>query len=521
MGIRMKDRRQKTEDRHKKLEVRGRRSEVYCFLFLTFYFLLFPSSLLLLTSYFSVAFAQESPVESPDMEAGKKIYEKRCIHCHGPEGRGNGPAAHFLNPPPTNLARARYKYHSTPEKSLPTDEDLIRTVSKGLPGTAMPAWEDILSEQQRHQVVQYIKTFSRRFTRLASPPQPVPVGKPIPATPQSIKKGSELYFTLECHNCHGDEGRADGPNAPEQTAWPLNLTQRWFFRGGSSREDLYLRITTGAGAMPSFEKDSTEEERWHLVNYVLSLSPEKRPSVRVILKARRLEGAAPTDPDDPHWEEAEFSEYPLIGQVIQEPRLFTPTIRTIQVRAMYNTQEVAIRLSWDDPTQSKEDPERETYPDGVAIQFPLEVLAGSERPYFLRGNDRNPVYVWHWRNDQTVKESNFRGLMNEEIRPSDAVRLLGQGIYHNGQYRVVLRRSLRTNNRVRDLQFPIGQLIPLAFSVWDGDNGETKGEMAVSHWYYLLLEPPPSPTRYVYPSILAVLMIGIEWWAVRRFRRQI
>lgn len=466
------------------------------------------------------AWSQEEQGLSPDQETGKKIYEKRCIYCHGPQGRGDGAAAAFLKPPPTNFARGRFKFRTTPEKTLPRDEDLLRVVSEGLPGTGMPGWKDVLSEEQRRQVVQYIKTLNRRFEDYT--PEPLPTVKPIPSSRESIEKGEELYFKLECNRCHGDEGRADGKNAAELRSWPRNLTKRWLFREGRSSTDIYFRITYGADPMPSFIEDTTEEERWHLVNFVLTLSPEKEPPVRILLKTKLLEGELPLDPDDPQWQKVESSDYPLIGQVIEEPRLFTPTVTSIHMRALYNEKEIALRFTWDDPTQSQRDPEKGTYPDSVAVQFPVAVSPEQEQPYFLRGGDRSPVYLWQWSNDQSVKESNSFGLKQEQVQPVEALQLQGQGIYDHGQYRVIFKRSLTTNDREGDLQFVTGRLIPIAFSVWDGENGEGGEKMAISHWYYLVLEPPPSSERFVYPSILTAVVVGLEWWIIRKARgRQI
>jgi len=66
---------------------------------------------------------------SDDLEAGKLIYEKRCISCHGVEGDGDGPASEFFLPKPRSFKKAEYKYRTTPKDSLPSDEDLFRAMS--------------------------------------------------------------------------------------------------------------------------------------------------------------------------------------------------------------------------------------------------------------------------------------------------------------------------------------------------------------------------------------------------------
>ena len=74
------------------------------------------------------------------------LYRARCAVCHGAEGRGDGPAGALLTPPPRDFTSGVYKFRSTPSGTLPTESDVFRTISRGLPGTAMPPFADLLSE---------------------------------------------------------------------------------------------------------------------------------------------------------------------------------------------------------------------------------------------------------------------------------------------------------------------------------------------------------------------------------------
>ena len=104
------------------------------------------------------------PRVTPELIArGKAVYARNCVACHGVNGDGKGDAAAFLVPRPRNFVKANYRLRSTPMASLPTDEDLFRAVSLGLPGTPMPPWKVNLNEDDRWAVVDYIKTFSPRF----------------------------------------------------------------------------------------------------------------------------------------------------------------------------------------------------------------------------------------------------------------------------------------------------------------------------------------------------------------------
>jgi DMSO reductase family type II enzyme heme b subunit len=463
-----------------------------------------------------------------DIEAGKRLYQKRCSYCHGDEGKGDGPAADFFTPRPRDFTSGLYKYRSTPTGQMPRDEDLLKTISRGLPGTGMPNWDDVLKDKERMQVIQYIKTFSRRFGRLTAPPTPIAVGKQVSASKDSIARGKELYKSLECFKCHGDEGRGDGPSAPDlkdDFGFPVrarNLTRKWYFRGGHEPEDIYLRFNTGlAGTpMPSFATSLDNEKSWDLANYVVSLSPAKKPELKFVVKAKRIAADVPEDPQDPRWDSMELFEFPLVGQVTQDaPRDFTAMLNDMDVKAVYNDQEIAVMLVWDDPTQSAPNPETGSFSDMVAIQFPNRIPTGATKPYFLMGDSENPVNLWKWKSDtQRLFETNAWGMDKEIEQKADSQNLKGKGVYHQGQYRLVFKRALRTADVQDDIQFEIAKFIPIAFNTWDGSAGDTGKKRSVTAWYYLFLEPPVSPTVYVYPSIFAVVAIGLEWWIVRKSR---
>ena len=96
------------------------------------------------------------PRSSEWIAHGKEVYQRRCLGCHGVDGDGNGPAATFLyKQRPRSFAAAVFKFRLTKEP-LPTDGDLLRTITRGVRGTAMPAWYD-LPLADRLSVIQYIK----------------------------------------------------------------------------------------------------------------------------------------------------------------------------------------------------------------------------------------------------------------------------------------------------------------------------------------------------------------------------
>jgi len=209
-----------------------------------------------------------------DVPLGRRVYAQRCAVCHGPDGRGNGPAAPSLIPRPRDFTLGQFKYKSTAAGQPPTEADLMHVVATGLPASAMPYWRDILDSVETRAVVAYVKSMSRGFER----PAPAPLAVPPRAAPTaaSIARGRALFTTKGCIACHGSDGRARLVQK-DAKGYPLvsrDLTAPWTFRGGSEPEQIWLRLTTGLapGPMPSFAATTTAAERWDLVNYVGSLA---------------------------------------------------------------------------------------------------------------------------------------------------------------------------------------------------------------------------------------------------------
>jgi hypothetical protein len=61
------------------------------------------------------------------MPVGKRVFAQRCAVCHGPDGKGNGPAAPSMSPRPRDFSSGVFKYKSTAAAEPPTDEDLLGT----------------------------------------------------------------------------------------------------------------------------------------------------------------------------------------------------------------------------------------------------------------------------------------------------------------------------------------------------------------------------------------------------------
>lgn len=102
------------------------------------------------------------------IDAGSDVYQNYCIGCHGPNQDGNGINAQSLNPKPRNL-------HDAPFIQAMSYQRINTSVHKGVPGTAMPRWENTLTDRQIADVIVYV--FS-----LTSPP-PGSASAMVPASP--------------------------------------------------------------------------------------------------------------------------------------------------------------------------------------------------------------------------------------------------------------------------------------------------------------------------------------------------
>lgn len=215
------------------------------------------------------------------IQAGKSLFQHNCSGCHGIEANGKGPAAAMLNPKPRNLVSGVFKFRSTPLGSLPTNQDLLRTIDQGVLGSSMPGFP-LLSTNQKYALVAYIKSLRPDWEKN--------VGKPylIPQPPADVFANKTLLlasafrghklFVEGCLTCHGEHGQGDGPSAAglvdndQNPIRPANLSHKQI-KSGKRAEDVYKAILTGLDGtpMPSFDGIYTEPQIWDLVSYVFFL----------------------------------------------------------------------------------------------------------------------------------------------------------------------------------------------------------------------------------------------------------
>jgi cytochrome c oxidase cbb3-type subunit 2 len=206
---------------------------------------------------------------------GKVDFDRYCAECHGRAGDGRGPSAKRFAVAATNFTTGVYKCRSTPTDTLPTDDDLRRSIREGLDGTAMPQFLT-LDPLQIDDMVETLKHFSSKFEHARA-------GVPIEVPPEprsdgaSIARGLKVYDQLKCANCHGWRGEG-GPGAINlhnddgSPAIVTDFTRKYSLACGSSPARIYTSIMTGLDGTPmsGYAEAVSPEDAWDLVHYVES-----------------------------------------------------------------------------------------------------------------------------------------------------------------------------------------------------------------------------------------------------------
>jgi mono/diheme cytochrome c family protein len=523
------------------------------------------------------------PAAAQQAPPGGALYQKMCSQCHGEKGDGLGVAAPRLMPRPRDFTAGKFKVRHTPSGALPTDDDLRTIIREGMPYTSMPAWNQ-LSDAQINELVAAVKSFSPDFADPQKKAAPIAIPEAPAFSPESAKKGKEVYARIGCPACHGELGRGDGPSAPGLTDdWghsirPADLTKRWTYRGGPTREDIYRTFTTGMNGtpMPSFAESLTDQERWQLVDYIDSLDSRNEPGYAELLKVQRTTDEIALEKGKELFASAPPAYFPVIGQITEPGRAFHPSANGVTVRAVYNAREIAFLVSWHDmradeagrnapdlvvpPEEDLGDVapaaaadsdagffgEEEVAADGgetasggaddffgeeegsaatpgsefsdaVAIQLPAQIPVGSRKPYFLFGDAQNPVDLW-FMDLATKVATRYTGTGSKTLTTVEGEEVTAVASYDKGEWSVIFKRPLRGTGGVT---FAEGQYVPIAFSIWDGTQRERGNKRGLTRWMYLYTLPGETPST-VWPmlraalAVLAVEILLIAW--VRRRR---
>lgn len=267
----------------------------------------------------------------------------------------------------------------------------------------------------------------------------------------------------------------------------------------------------------------------------------------VTVVAAQVDGALPlNDVQAATWEEATAVSIPLSAQIVARPIFPQANVKAIDVRALFNGDQIAFLLEWEDDTLDDSTVRVQDFADAVALQFPL--IDG--QPFFCMGQQGGDVNIWHWKADwqaatvarqdvdtvypdmyvddypfadqeagaaapvesyedvnylpalaagNLLAEPTYASPVEDLIagsfgsltaKPAGMQHVQGHGEYANGRWRVIFVRN-RTTPEAIDAQFEAGQTYSIAFAAWDGANEERNGQKSTSQWVSLQLGGPP------------------------------
>lgn len=484
------------------------------------------------------------------------LYDRECAVCHGTTGQGDGTASYLLNPKPRDFTKGLFKVRTTPSGQLPTDADLLAVLERGMPGSAMPSFAHLTADE-KNQLLSVIKSFSQTFAER----QPAS-GITPPAAPAKsdaiVARGKEVFAQMQCAACHGETGKGDGPSSLallDDWGNPIrpNDFTRGVYKGGSRDEDIYLRFRTGMTGtpMPSYDGLLKDDDIYAVVQYVKSLAgnaPETTQPKRESLTAAKVAGDVPDDPLSAAWTSAPTATLPLMI-LFQRSEV----IRNVDVKAVHNGKDVAIRLEWDDPQPNAEAIRPQDFSDGGAVQFALgENLSLTT---LAMGETKTPVNLWYWKASRQMDllayqdvEGVYPGMAPDSYMASkpwkreddwrksheipaakdyDKTFLTGLGAGNpvSNPNRTVPMEDLNAegfgtlttqddkSQNVRgagvwqngrwnvvfvrpmsspdksDAKFAAGKPVPVAFAVWDGGKGDRNGQKSVTNWNMMTFAP--------------------------------
>jgi mono/diheme cytochrome c family protein len=185
----------------------------------------------------------DPPAAMPDVALGAVVFADRCIACHGERGAADGALVRTQQLP----AMRSFQEPATARDQRPLQ--WFGTITNGRIENMMPPWREALTDAERWAVAMY--TYTLHYP------------------PETLERGRVLYRDW-CATCHGEGGRGDGPDAPTLREHPGDLTD-FAQMVTLSDQHIYVNVTEGAGEMPAFADELTEDERWAVTAYTRTL----------------------------------------------------------------------------------------------------------------------------------------------------------------------------------------------------------------------------------------------------------
>ncbi len=212
----------------------------------------------------SVFYVWRLSTDAETLTQGQQIFNENCASCHGEDGVG-------LVLGSTDFTDPRRIGHLAPR-------DLYLTITQG--HGSMPAWQSRLSQDERWDVIDYLRTFTydpalaEEVVSIApQTPTSIPAAcdtvqeHPLTWEDRTAIEAGQVIYEAQCALCHGQDGSGGLPDTPDFTSREVQDKLH------ESPGDFYCAISEGMGAMPSFGNQLSQESSWQILTYLGSLAP--------------------------------------------------------------------------------------------------------------------------------------------------------------------------------------------------------------------------------------------------------
>ncbi len=215
-----------------------------------------------LETRFAASLGREAVLELPtrqlDMAEGRALFEATCAGCHGLRGLSDGQKALTMNPRPAAIGDGKAMRDVSPAT-------MYRVLSVGIAGTQMVGYAELLTADQRWNIVSHVLS--------------------LRTTPQRVAEGEGL-FVQRCVQCHGSLGAGDGAFARTLTRLPQEIGSLGW---QASRSDGQLAIAVRDGiagtAMPA-GRELAPDQQQSVVAYLRTLPLKVGPQAPSGVAAR-------------------------------------------------------------------------------------------------------------------------------------------------------------------------------------------------------------------------------------------
>jgi mono/diheme cytochrome c family protein len=397
-----------------------------------------------------------APTKESIEKGAQLVIDKKCVECHGTNGRGDGNAFNLKDDWgfPIQPANWHKCWNFRGSRQDPYNvKNIFRTFSTGVNGTPMPSFADNTTIEERWHIANFVQSLCERD----------PKGNALGIDPLTDKP--KINFVIGSGPIEGEI-----PDDPEHEIWKKRDRRIVLFGGQITHKprNFVNRI----------------DDVW-----VKSVYNDKQIAFMF------------------QWDDRTKS-------VAEKKLPFEPTQVNLDE---YGIKEQAPKTGEPDSIAAKQN-QYTVYNDAFAFEFPVkwQELPPPEKPRYFWGDQKYPVDITKWEADGTVRAFTGTGWDQDfEERDFTEKLKLRKAEWQDGRWTLIVQRPLK-GDYDEDTYFEMGKYIPTVFFAWDGHNGDVGRKNAVSAFYYTILEPPIPKETYIYPTIMAIGIVVLEGWVLTR-----